>query len=90
MGLPSEGLFLGQIDAFEWDSMWGYPHNAEIYPQCKLILKCTPTMFLLQTHPPPHTHPPHNPPPPHTHTHPPFHMASKTTTNVLTIIVRTN
>ena len=32
--------------------------GTEICPQCKLILKHTPTMYLLQTrtHTPPHTH----------------------------------
>ena len=62
-GVTLRGV-LGHIHTFQWGSMWGYPHNAKIRPQCKLILIRTPTMYLLQTH----THAPPPPPPPHTHT----------------------
>ena len=50
--------------AYALFSLWGYPHNAEIPPQCSFIHIFTPTMYLLHVHTytQPHTQP-------HTHTY---------------------
>ena len=42
--------------AYALFSLWGYPHNAEIPPQCSFIHIFTPTMYLLHVHTYIHTH----------------------------------